>query len=234
MRVMQRLAAASVAAGVLLLAGGFYLPAKAAVAQVLLRRAWAATGDLPVRPWPWARTWPVARLEVPALGVDQIVLAGDEGAALAFAPGHVDGTAAPGTEGNIVLAGHRDTVFAFLGELVLGDELWLETTDGERNSYVVTSTSVVHETETAVLDPTAEPTLTLVTCYPLDGARPGGPLRYVVRAQEKPHRRAGLEACGVTRAVWSFGLVDRGSRRRPSCCGVSRGNRLSAIRHRVR
>ncbi len=182
MRLLRRLAVTAVAGGTLLLAGGLYLPAKAALAQVLLRRAWASTGDHPARPWPWARTWPVARLEVPALGVDQIVLAGDEGAALAFAPGHVDGTAAPGEPGNIVLAGHRDTVFAFLGELALGDELRLETADGRRNSYVVASTSVVHETETAVLDPTAEATLTLVTCYPFDGARPGGPLRYVVRA----------------------------------------------------
>lgn len=178
----RRVAAALVAAGMLSLGGGFYLPAKAALAQVLLRRAWVATGNHPVRPWPWARTWPVARLAVPALGIERIVLAGDEGAALAFAPGHVDGTAAPGEAGNIVLAGHRDTVFAFLGELALGDELRLETADGALSSYIVTSTTVVNETESTVLDPTAEPTLTLVTCYPLDGTRPGGPLRYVVRA----------------------------------------------------
>jgi sortase A len=182
MRVMRRLAVASVAAGVLLLAGGIYLPAKAALAQVLLRRAWAATGDHPVRPWPWARTWPVARLEVPVLGIDEIVLAGDQGAALAFAPGHVDGTAEPGQPGNVVVAGHRDTVFAFLGDLTLGDELTLEGADGSIVSYTVTGTAVVHETETSVLDPTDEPTLTLVTCYPLDGVRTDGPLRYVVRA----------------------------------------------------
>jgi len=182
MSALRRLAVAASAAGILALGGGTYLPAKAALAQVLLRRAWAATGNRPVRPWPWARTWPVARLEVPALGMDEIVLAGDEGAALAFAPGHVDGTAEPGRPGNTVVAGHRDTVFAGLGALALGDELRLESADGGIISYAVTGTAVVHETDTSVLDPTDEPTLTLVTCYPLDAVLPGGPLRYVVRA----------------------------------------------------
>jgi sortase A len=182
MRALRQLAVVSVAAGLLLLAAGFSLPAKAVLAQVLLRRAWAATGDHPVRPWPWARTWPVARLEVPSLGIDEIVLAGDQGAALAFAPGHVDGTTEPGQPGNVVVAGHRDTVFAFLGDLGLGDELTLEAADGSIVSYTVTGTAVVHETDTAVLEPTDESILTLVTCYPLDGVRTGGGLRYVVRA----------------------------------------------------
>lgn len=191
----RRAAVALVVGGVLLLGSGLSLPAKAALAQVLMRRAWSQTESDPVRPWPWAETWPVARLRAPALGVDRIVLAGDEGAALAFAPGHVDGTALPGESGNVVLAGHRDTVFAFLGRLGLGDELELEAADGARRSYTVTDTAVVHERDTTVLDPTAEPTLTLVTCYPLDGARPGGPLRYVVRATAG--RAAGAESTGA-------------------------------------
>jgi sortase A len=176
-------------AGAGLLAHGWYLPAKASLAQVLLRRAWAATGSQPVRPWPWADTWPVARLLVPRLGVDQIVLAGTEGAALAFAPGHVDSGAAPGDAGNIAIAGHRDTVFSYLGDLRIGDLLWLECADGTRRSYTVDQTAVVHERETSVLDPTAMPTLTLVTCYPLDARRPGGPLRYVVRATARGNGR---------------------------------------------
>lgn len=185
MRRLRPLAVALVVAGSVLVAGGIWLPAKAALAQALMRQAWSETEFDPVRPWPWAETWPVARLRAPALGVDQIVLAGDEGAALAFAPGHIDGTALPGELGNIVLAGHRDTVFAFLGRLKLGDELELESADGARTRYAVTETEVVHERDTSVLETTAEPTLTLVTCYPLDGTRPGGPLRYVVVAQAK-------------------------------------------------
>ena len=176
------------AAAILLLTGvgalghGFYLPAKAALAQILLERAWTSTTGDPVRPWPWAHTWPVCRLEAPALGVEYIVLAGSEGAALAFAPGHVDGTAVPGEDGNIVISGHRDTVFGFLGDLAIGDLLVLEGKDRRTRSYVIEETQVVHEEDTGVLLPTSRPSLTLITCYPLDARAPGGPLRYVVRA----------------------------------------------------
>lgn len=176
----------AVAAGGAAFTWGLWVPAKAALAQHLLHRAWAATDGAPVRPWPWARTWPVARLTVPALGIDRIVLAGDEGAALAFAPGWVEDTAAPGETGNVVVAGHRDTVFRFLADLRLGDRVDVEAAGGHRRRYVVESTAVVHERDVAVLAPTAVPTLTLVTCYPFDAATPGGPLRYVVRAEEAP------------------------------------------------
>ncbi len=184
---MSRLRAAALvvlAAGVGCLAAGAYIPAKAALAQVLLLRAWNRTGadGAPVRPWPWAKTWPVARLELPRRGVDAIVLAGAEGAALAFAPGHVDGTALPGEPGNSALAGHRDTVFAFLGDLGLDDEIVVETPDRRRVRYRVVDTRVVDQGDVEVLAPTAETALTLVTCYPIDAVRPGGPLRYVVRA----------------------------------------------------
>lgn len=170
-------------AGALSFGLGLYIPAKAAAAQLLLRAAWARTGATPVRPWPWARTWPVARLLVPRLKIDEIVLDGAEGTALAFAPGLVDGTASPGQPGNVALAGHRDTVFRFLGELRLGDELRLETGRGCRRRYAVRETAVVREDDTWVLAP-ASGVLTLVTCYPLDATRPGGTLRYVVRAVE--------------------------------------------------
>ncbi len=194
MRPLRTAAVTMALAGALCLGQGLYIPAKAAAAQVLLRLAWARTGATPARPWPWAHTWPVARLLVPRMGIDEIVLAGAEGAALAFAPGHVDGSAAPGEPGNVVLAGHRDTVFRFLRELRLGDELWLETGAHRRRRFVVRETAVVHEDDTRVLAP-ARDVLTLVTCYPFDAVRPGGPLRYVVRA----------EAAGVTAGPPSAG-----------------------------
>ena len=81
---------------------GAFIYGKAWLAQLLLEDAWRRTevgASGPVRPWPWADTWPVARLEVPRLGIDEIVLAGGSGRTLAFAPGHVDGTAAPGSRG---------------------------------------------------------------------------------------------------------------------------------------
>src|SRR6185295_2381085 len=101
---------------------GSWIFCKAAFAQVLLRRAWAEAraGAPQARPWPWADTWPVARLMSPVRGVDLIVLEGATGSSMAFGPGHVQGSAAPGSLGNVALAGHRDTHFRFLQQLAPG------------------------------------------------------------------------------------------------------------------
>jgi sortase A len=163
---------------------GTWIFSKALVAQVLLRRAWMAAraGEERPRAWPWADTWPVARLLSPAHGADLIVLEGANGSSLAFGPGHVQGTPLPGTPGNVGLAGHRDTHFRFLRELEPGEALWLELPDGSVRRYTVEDARVVDERDTRLL---AEPGqwLTLVTCYPFDAPVAGGPLRYVVRAQ---------------------------------------------------
>jgi sortase A len=86
----------------------------------------------------------VARLRVLRLGVDEIVLAGGHGQAMAFGPGHLSRTAAPGQEGNVVLAGHRDTHFRFLRDLQPGDEILLEAAYGAPRQYRVTETAVVN------------------------------------------------------------------------------------------
>ncbi|MDX1630252.1 MAG: class GN sortase [Thermoanaerobaculia bacterium] len=172
------------------LAWGLYLPAKAVAARALLDRAWdrtLETGEVQ-RPWAWAETWPVARLIAPSQEIDSVVLAGAEGASLAFAPGHVDGTAAPGRAGNTALAGHRDTTFAFLEKLKPGDELLLETPEGTTARYRMTDGFIVHEDRREILDPTPGDILTLITCYPFDAWRPGGSLRYVVRAERETER----------------------------------------------
>ncbi len=169
-----------------LLARGLWIPGKAALAQALLERAWsrarAAGGVGTPRPWPWADTWPLARLRVPRLGISRIVLAGASGRTLAFAPGHVDGTAAPGAAGNSAIAGHRDTNFAFLERLRAGDELIVEGADGLETRYRVSDTAVVDRSRTEILASTGEDRLTLVTCWPFDAPAPGGRERYVVNA----------------------------------------------------
>lgn len=164
---------------------GLYIPAKAALAQVLLRDAWDRTraGERQARPWSWADTWPVARLRVARLGVDQIVLAGAGGQSLAFGPGHVAGTPAPGTPGNAVLGGHRDTSFRFLQDLRPRDEITLETPDGTIHRYRVAGSRIVDHRNANIPLAGEESRLTLVTCYPFDALAPGGPLRYVVEAE---------------------------------------------------
>ncbi len=178
------------AAASFVLAGGFalhalWIPAKAQVAQVMLQRAWQRTidGNPGARPWPWADTWPVARLRIPEREVDLIVLAGSTGRTLAFGPGHLSGTAQPGKTGNCVLSAHRDTHFSFLRYVLPGEEITLETPDGVTRSFRVTARHIIYDDDVRVLDATGETTLTLLTCYPFDAIVPGGPLRYVVRAE---------------------------------------------------
>lgn len=174
--------------GGVLAAKGAWIPAKAVLAQHLLERSWqrAQRGEGVVKPWSWADTWPVGQLEAPELGISQIVLEGADGAALAFAPGHHQASAPVGSEGNVVLAGHRDTHFSFLRHLRPGMELRLVATDGTRRHYRVEHGEVVDASETSSMVPSEESVLTLVTCYPFDALRSGGPLRYVVRAVVYP------------------------------------------------
>jgi sortase A len=170
--------------GLLSLGQGSWIFGKAALAQLLLRRAWASAraGDIRVRPWPWADTWPVARLVSREHGVDLIVLEGATGSSTAFGPGHIQGTAPPGEAGNVGLAGHRDTHFRFLQGLQPGEPLWLELPSGKARRFRVASARVVDQTDTSALEQPGD-WLTLVTCYPFDTPLPGGHLRYVVQAR---------------------------------------------------
>lgn len=186
--IRRLLFVATLALAVGFLAAGGRIWLKAQLAQYLLRRAWAATdaGGGAIKPWPWADTWPVARLLAPQHDVDLIVLADASGRTMAFGPGHVPGTAPPGAPGHTVLTGHRDTAFRFLRALAPGDELRLLAPGGTERRYAVVETRVVDASETWVLRETLDDRLTLVTCYPFDALVPGGPLRYVVRAHTVP------------------------------------------------
>jgi sortase A len=180
-RIGHVLAALLFALGAWQIGEGAWIHAKAALAQVLIKRAWAS-GE-PTRPWPWADTVPVARLAVPALGVDEIVLAGSSGRTLAFGPGHMDGTAMPGEPGLGVISGHRDTHFDFLQKVQPGQAILLTDAGGTAHRYRVTETHIV-DAQQVSLDTSGEmPRLALVTCYPFDAVSPGGPLRYVVFAE---------------------------------------------------
>lgn len=179
----RALAMVLVVTGVGALANGLWIPAKAVLAQVLLRDAWWRTldGAGASRPWPWADTHPVARMIIERTGSDFIVLAGSSGRVLAFGPGHLESTARPGDRGNCVIAGHRDTHFAALRELQDGDVVRVQRADGTWHRYAVAGRRVVDERDTWVTRGTNARTLTLVTCYPFDAVVAGGPGRFVVR-----------------------------------------------------
>ncbi len=171
-------------AGLWQLAAGLYIPAKAALAQVLIARAWAGqlAGDQDAAPWPWADTRPVAKIKVPRLALERFVLSGANGRTLAFAPGHQDGTALPGAPGVAIVAGHRDTHMAFLKQLRLGDDIEVSDLEGRTARYRVDFMRVVHKDRARVQLDVDGRRLVLVTCYPFAALNPGGPLRYVVMA----------------------------------------------------
>jgi sortase A len=184
MRAPMILVASMALAGALLFGQGSWIYAKAKLAQVLLEDAWVRTrhGESHVKPWRWADTWPVAKIEFPRQHRTFIVLSGASGRTMAFGPGHVDGTAAPGEAGNCVLSAHRDTQFSVLSDVGIGDEIVVETRSGRTVRYQVRSIRVVNQRDTSLLCDTAGRRLTLLTCYPFHALRPGGELRYAVVA----------------------------------------------------
>jgi sortase A len=122
----------------------------------------------------------LGRLEIPRLNVSAIVRAGSDSRTLRLAVGHIGGTSLPGEPGNIGLAAHRDTFFRRLGEIREDDVVRFVTTDGTF-IYRVEGTQVVDPDDTWVLNPTEEPALTLVTCYPFRYVG-SAPRRFIVRA----------------------------------------------------
>ncbi|HVF34822.1 MAG TPA: class GN sortase, partial [Candidatus Saccharimonadia bacterium] len=166
------------------LGGAGYVHAKAQLAQVLVRHAWerSVARSAIVKPWPWADTWPVAVLEVPRLGLRQFVLAGASGRTLAFGPALSTAARRPGEPGRVVVSGHRDTHFAFLRNLRVGDRVWLSDARG-RYAYEIVAFEVADSRTSSLSIATDDARLALVTCYPFDALTPGGPLRYVVEAR---------------------------------------------------
>jgi sortase A len=140
-------------------------------------------GDQQV-PWPWADTWPVARLTAKSGDVNLIVLAGGSGRTLAFGPGHLSASALPGEVGNSVIAGHRDTHFSFLRDIEIGDSVLVERIGGRKHLYKVIGIDVVDSRRGSLLLDTDAAILSLVTCYPFDASEAGGSLRYVVTAKK--------------------------------------------------
>jgi sortase A len=168
------------------------------VAQMLLERGWnarlAGQDENAAKPWPWADTAPIGRLHVPRLKINQVILAGASGRTLAFGPGHLSGTALPGSRGHSIVSGHRDTHFTFLRDLIPDDEVHIQRSDGKTVIYRVTGHQVVDARLATFTDTPDRSTLTLVTCYPFDALDTSGPLRYVVFTESvEPSDQEGIE-----------------------------------------
>ena len=127
---------------------------------------------------------PLGRIEISAIGLEVMILEGTEDETLRRAVGHIPGTSLPGQEGNVAIAGHRDTFFRPLRNIQKDDEITLTTLNGSYR-YRVDSFRVVEPEDIAVLDDSDDAVLTLVTCYPFYFVG-SAPQRFIVRAHRSP------------------------------------------------
>jgi sortase A len=119
-------------------------------------------------------------LTLPRINAGFTIVEGTDDSALRKGPGHLEGSPFPGEAGNVVIAGHRDTHFRVLKNVLIGDQIHIGT-DGEQYVYRIVDIRIVRPGDTWVLEPQSQPTLTLITCYPF-GFVGSAPDRYVVQA----------------------------------------------------
>lgn len=191
MKALRILCALLLITGACLSSRALYMHAKAELAGVLVRRAWEQSiqSGKPQPPWPWADTHPVARIRIPRLGYDEIVLEGASPRTMAFGPAHLLNGTGLGEAGNLVLAGHRTSWFKPLENIAQGDTIQIQWFVDHRSglherTYTVNTINIVEPQDTAWLAPTSQDELTLITCYPF-GRGPRSPQRFIVRASPR-------------------------------------------------
>jgi sortase A len=121
------------------------------------------------------------KLSIPSIGLSAVVLEGTSPHSLLLGPGHMTGSAVPGSLGNAVIAGHRDTFFRHVHSLRTGDNIYV-LRGGKDFHYVVVKRKIVEPTDLSVLRPTKDGELTLITCYPTHAIGPA-PERLIVVAK---------------------------------------------------
>jgi sortase A len=163
----------------------------------------AAPAEHP-RPAPAAGTV-LGRISAPTVKMTATVLEGSDDATLSRGAGHIEDTPFPGQRGNIGIAGHRDTVFRPLKGIQVGDPL--ELTTGDRvYHYRIKKTFIVGPDDVYVLDPTQEPTVTLVTCYPFEYIG-HAPKRFIVQAELVSDEARTPASTKSSKAVVRSGMV---------------------------
>jgi sortase A len=123
---------------------------------------------------------PLAVLRIPGIAMEVPVGAGTNESVLLRGAGLIEGSAVPGSRGNVSIAAHRDTFFRGLADVAVGDLIELDTLE-TTHRYRITELSVVEPTAIHVLDEIGEPAITLVTCYPFRFIG-NAPQRFIVRA----------------------------------------------------
>ncbi|MCJ7843533.1 class D sortase [Lederbergia sp. NSJ-179] len=124
-------------------------------------------------------------LKIPTLDRELPIVAGVAEEDLKRGVGHYPGTSFPGQESQIVLSGHRDTVFRQFGDLNMGDRFIVEMPYGTFE-YTIQDSEIVHADDLSVIKPDDyhEEILTITTCYPFHYIG-DAPDRYILYATPK-------------------------------------------------
>jgi sortase A len=168
-----------------------YFQAKAQLSQKLLESAWQQrlvnyknNGHITNhKPWSWADTWPVLKLNFIRISKTQLVLKDTSGESLAFGPGLMTPNLLPGQLGNSFIAAHRDTHFKDIQQLKINDEIQVMSADNVSLSFIVDKILIVDSRLENPVTETHERRLTLVTCYPFEATQANTPYRYLVSAK---------------------------------------------------
>jgi LPXTG-site transpeptidase (sortase) family protein len=167
------------AAGVRLLAYNAFQADPRLFGQLLNLRNGAALKQIGFNSAPSFETvW----LQIPRLHVDVAVLEGVDDKTLGLGAGHLPGSAAIGSMGNAVIAGHRDTAFRALQNIRAGDRIDIVSA-GQRYSYDVKGTRIVDPSDVSVLARSDKAVLTIITCYPFY-VLGSAPQRFIVQAEK--------------------------------------------------
>ena len=171
--------------GLSFFAYGAYIPAKAVLAQYLINDAWndSIRSGGAHKPWKWADMHPVMKLSSNKHKQELIVLSGDKGNSLAFAPGHNLFSYMPNQGGTTVISAHRDTHFEFLQDVSISDVFEVTDRNNKTASYRVRDIKIIDATKQDITIHSDQDELKLITCYPFDAVVARGPLRYVVTAK---------------------------------------------------
>lgn len=183
-RIMTTVITLCLVAGSGYLMGASLINAKAIFGQWLIENAWEKTllTNERHRPWPWADTYPVAKLNVPHLGKELFVLQGATGEAMSFGPGMSTYLDEEDQLAVILIQAHRDTHFRFLPELKAGDVLELQLPEAMGfQRFVVQQKKSVKRPEFQLNEALENPVLILSTCS--ETANSNNEVREVLLAQ---------------------------------------------------
>jgi len=179
-------------ATLLLIGGGHFayqglkIEIKAKVAQILLQRAWHQTlnsGEY-YQPWSGFDGVPILRLHIPQYQIDQIVLKGTSGQALAFGPSFHEESFLPHEKKITIISSHRDSHGAFIKKLQLNEKIKIQDVDNHWHTYVIDEFLIINVKEDEVLINNYDQRLLLITCYPFNSIMSGTPYRYIVSAKK--------------------------------------------------